>query len=128
MSVALEFQEKWQFLNAVGTIDGKLIVIIPPPNSGSNYYSYKYTNLIVLLAIAGPIYEYLFACVGTNRRMKYSGIWNKSSLCRAIKNREIGLPKPRVLPYCLEKILFLILGDDAFALKKYMMKPLTNAT
>ena len=122
MSVAREFQEKWQFPNAVGAIDGKHIVIIPPPNSGSNYYNYKHTNSIVLLAIAGPNYECLFADVGTNRRMNDSGIWNKSSLRRAIENREIGLLEPGVLPYCLEKIPFVILGDDTFALKNYMMK------
>ena len=39
MSVAREFQEKWQFPNTVRAIDGKHIVIIPPPNSGSNYYN-----------------------------------------------------------------------------------------
>ena len=32
-------------------------------------------------------------------------------------------PEPIALPYCLEKILFLTVGDDAFALKNYMMKP-----
>ena len=32
-------------------------------------------------------------------------------------------PKPIALPYCLEEILFLTVGDDAFALKNYMMKP-----
>ena len=30
MPVAREFQEKWQFPNAVGTTDGKHFVIIPP--------------------------------------------------------------------------------------------------
>ena len=123
MSVAREFQEKWQFPNAVGAIDGKHIVIIPPPNSGSNYYNYKHTNSIVLLTIAGPNYECLFVDVGTNGRMNDSGIWNKSSLRGAIENREIELPDPRALPNCLEKIPFVILGDDAFALKNYMMKP-----
>ena len=132
MSVAREFQEKWQFPNAVGATDGKHIVLIPPPNSGANYYNYKHTNSIVLLAIAGPNYKCLFADVGTNGRMNDSGIWNKSSLCCAIKNREIGLPEPRALlfgenwrsePCHLEKILFVILGDDIFALKNYMMKP-----
>ena len=130
MSVAREFHKKWQFPIAVGAIDGKHIVIIPPPNSGSNYYSYKHTNSTVLLAIAGPNYECLFADVGTNRRMNDSGIWNKSSLRRAIENREIGLPEPRALPYRLEKIPFVILGDDAFALKNYKMKlyPQRNLT
>ena len=60
--------------------------------------------------------------------MNDSGIWNKSSLSRAIENREIGLPEPRTLPYRLEKIPFVILGDDAFALKNYMMTPFPNAT
>ena len=57
MSVAHEFQEKWQFQNAVEASDGEHIVFIPPSNSGPNYYNYKYTNSIVLLAIAGPNYE-----------------------------------------------------------------------
>ena len=77
----------------------------------------------MLLAIAGPNYEWLFADVGTNGRMNDSGIWNKSSLRRAIENREIELSEPRALPYCLEKIPFVILGDDGFALKNYMIKP-----
>ena len=74
MPVAREFQEKWQFPNAVGATDGKHFVIIPAPNSGSIYYNYKHTNSTVLLAIAGPDYEWLFANVGTNGRMNDSGI------------------------------------------------------
>ena len=77
----------------------------------------------MLLAIAGPNYECLFVDVGTNGRMKDSRIWNKSSLRRAIENRERGLPEPRALSYHLEKILFETLDDDTFALKNYMMKP-----
>ena len=74
MSVAREFQEKWQFQNALEASDGKHTVIIPPSNSGPNYYNYKHTNSTVLLAIAGPDYEWLFANVGTNGRMNDSGI------------------------------------------------------
>ena len=53
------------------------IAIIPPPKSGSNYYNYEHANSIVLLALAGPNYECLFADVGSNGRMNDSGIWNK---------------------------------------------------
>ena len=86
----------------------------------------------MLLAIAGPNYKCLFADVGTNGKMNDSGIWNESSLRCAIENREIVLPEPRALlfgenwrsePCRLEKIMFVILGDDIFALKNYMMKP-----
>ena len=77
----------------------------------------------MLLAIAGPNYECLFADLGTNGRINNSGIWNKSNLCRAIENREIGLLEPRALPYRLKKLPFVILGEDAFALKNYIIKP-----
>ena len=101
----------------------KNIVIIPPPNSCSSYYNYNHTNSIVLLATAGPNCECLFADLGTNGRINNSGIWNKSNLCRAIENREIGLLEPRALPYRLKKLPFVILGEDAFALKNYIIKP-----
>ena len=136
--ISQDFKEKWQFPNALGAIDGKHIVIIPPPNSGSNYYNYKHTNSIVLLAIDGPNYpncpnypnypncpnyECLFADVGSNGRMNDSGIWNKSSLRHAIESGEMEFPEPKALSYRSEKLPFVIVGDDAFALKNYMMKP-----
>ena len=55
--------------------------------------------------------------------MSNSGIWNKSILHRAIGNREIGLSEIIALPYRFQKILFVILGEDAFALKNYMTIP-----
>lgn len=46
-----EFPEKWQFQNALGAVDGKYIVIILPPNSGSQEYNFA------LLAIGGLNYN-----------------------------------------------------------------------
>lgn len=50
-SRSLEFPEKWQFQNALGAVDGKYIVIILPPNSGSQEYNFA------LLAIGGLNYN-----------------------------------------------------------------------
>ena len=55
--------------------------------------------------------------------MDNSGIWNKSRLHRAIRNREIELSELIALPCRFQKILFVILGEDAFALKNYMTRP-----
>ena len=62
--------------------------------------------------------------------MNDSGLWNKSSLRRAIESGKMEFPEPRALPYHLEKILFVIVGVDALALKNDMMKsfPQRNLT
>ena len=121
-TIVHDFQGKWQFLNAIGAIDGKHIAIIPPPDSVSSYYNYKHTNSILLLAIAGPSYQCLFADVESNGRMNDSGLWNKSSLRCAIESGKMEFPEPRALLYRLEEIPFLIVGDESFALKNYIMK------
>ena len=119
LTVSEQFEEKWQYPNGVGEIDGKNIVIISPTSRVSHYYNYKHTNSIVLHAIAGPNYECLFADVGSNGIMNDSGIWNKSK----IESGDICFSEPQVLPYGTLKVPVVLIGDDAFALKHYMMKP-----
>ena len=84
--------------------------------AGSYYYNYKHTHSIILLAIAGPEYECLYADVGSNDRGNDSGVWNKSSLLKAIQNGSVLSVNGVIAPY-------IFVGDDTFALKKFMMKP-----
>ena len=54
--------EEWrQMPLCLGAIDGKHVAIRPPANSGSWYFNYKKTFSIILMAIAGPDYECLYA-------------------------------------------------------------------
>lgn len=39
--IAKQFEERWNFPNCLGCVDGKHIEIIPPANSGSYFYNYK---------------------------------------------------------------------------------------
>ena len=73
------------------------------------------------MAIAGPEYKCLYADVGSNGRVNDSGIWSKTSL-QGIQDGSFKLSKDEKLSNG-EITPYVFLGDDAFALKKFMMKP-----
>jgi len=101
----------------------KHVTIKKPANCGSYYYNYKHTHSIILLAIAGPNYECLYADVGSNGRVNDSGVWNNSSLLQSIQDGSVKLPKDDELAVSGVTLPYVFVGDDAFALKKFMMKP-----
>lgn len=123
VNIASQFQQRWNFPNCIGAIDGKHIVIQPPANAGSYYYNYKHTNSIVLMAVAGPDYECIYADVGTNGRISDGGVWNKCSLSQGTEDGSVSFPPTKCFPYGVTKIPYVFVGDDAFALKKNMTKP-----
>ena len=123
LQVSELFETRWQFPHCIGAIDGKHIMIQPPVGSGSEFYNYKKNFSIILLAIAGPDYECLYADIGCRGRSNDSGVWNASELYSLFEDGMMGLPSPRPLPHGVEEVPYTIVGDDAFALKPYMMKP-----
>ena len=88
------FESRWNFPHCLGAIDGKHILITPPPDSGSQYFNYKKSFSV---AIAGPDYEYNVD-IGTKGRANDSGVWNKSDIRIQIEDENLGLPPPSPLP------------------------------
>ena len=60
-----------------------------------------------------------------NGRVSDGGVWNRSCCGQAIENSvsEINFPPPEPLPYRTSDCPYVIIGDDAFALKPNLMKP-----
>ncbi|ESO10488.1 hypothetical protein HELRODRAFT_91781, partial [Helobdella robusta] len=65
---AKQFEDRWNFPNVLGAVDGKHIKVVPPPDSGSYFYNYKEYNNMVLMAIANANYEFVMVDFGINDR------------------------------------------------------------
>ncbi|KAL4152672.1 hypothetical protein QTP88_000505 [Uroleucon formosanum] len=104
------FNSLWNFPSCIGAIDGKHIVMECPANSGSNYY--KGTFSIVLLALVDHNYNFTCIDIGSYGSNSDGGIFAKSALKKAIEEHVLDTPTDSV-----------ILGDDAFPLLPYLMKP-----
>lgn len=121
-AVAKQF-EKWNFPHCVGAVDGKHIAIWPPKESGSYYFNYKGSHSIVLMAVVNANYEFMYVDVGTNGRISDGGVWASSTLCARLLNGAMGLPADEQLSDSHRTLPYVFVGDDAFPLKRYFMKP-----
>lgn len=75
------------------------------------------------MALADANYKLLYIDVGCKGRISDGGVFNRSSLHAAIENNTLNIPPPRQLPSSNIELPFVIVADDAFALKTYLMKP-----
>ena len=104
-------------------MDGKHVVLQPPPNSGSYYFNYKHSFSIHLLALVDGDYKFLYVDVGCNGRVADGGVFRNSTLFAALEGNKLNVPQPIPIEENGQAIPYTIVADDAFPLKSYIMKP-----
>lgn len=110
--IAHFFNRRWNFPRVCGAIDGKHINIKKPPKSGAVHFNYKKQFSIVLFALVDAQYCFRYINVGAVGSAGDAGIFRTSTLYRALEQNHFNFPPDHV-----------ILGDEAFPLKEYLMKP-----
>nr|XP_022907401.1 protein ALP1-like [Onthophagus taurus] len=106
------FQTKWNFPNCIGTVDGKHIVIRAPHKTGSDYFNYKQSFSIILLALVDHNYCFTYMDIGAKGRASDGGVWRNCSLNEAMEANILNIPPNAV-----------IVADDAFPLTTSLLKP-----
>jgi hypothetical protein len=121
--ISEDFERRANVSHAVAALDGKHVAVRCPPNTGTLYHNYKGFFSVVLLALVDANYKFLWIDTGGLGSQSDCQIFNASELKEALESGDIGFPDPDPLPNDDRDLPYFILGDDAFGLRKYLMKP-----
>ena len=122
-AIAEQFARRWNTPHACGALDGKHVACRRPRNSGSLYYNYKGFYSVLLMGLVDADYNFLWIDVGGQGHMSDAQIFNESELKECLEDGSINLPQADPLPHDDTNMPYFFLGDDAFGLRTYMMKP-----
>ena len=124
----LDFEELWQFQYCWGAIDGCHIPIkCPKGNAASRkeYYNFKHFYSVVLMAIVDAKYRFIWGSCGFPGNsydsiiFQSTDLWDEIKQGNVIPNISKDVDGERVSPF--------LVGDSAFPLSTWLMKPYTNA-
>ena len=75
------------------------------------------------MALVDAEYRFLFCSVGAQGRVSDGGVFGECDLKKALDNNTLGLPDPVTYPQTSVPKPFVIVADEAFPLREYLLKP-----
>lgn len=126
--IARRFEERWQFPNCLGSVDGKHCRIIPPNGSGSFYYNYKGFHSIILMACANADYEFIWCEAGVNGRISDGGAIKQTKFYKKLINNDLNIPSREKCKNSFEPLPYVFVGDEAFSLRPDFLKPFSRSS
>lgn len=121
--VVQNYYNLWKFPNCFGAIDGRHCELKCPPHAGSTCFNYLKYHSIVLLGVADADKKFLVIDVGALGKQSDGGIFSASELYRRLENGSFNLPPNIMLPGTTLSVPPVLIGDEAFPLKPYLMRP-----
>ncbi len=122
-NIANDFHRMWNFPNCIGAMDGKHVNIQAPPNSGSMFYNYKKAFSVVLLALVDAHNNFIVVDVGAYGKSSDGGVFANSKLGKALNQGSLNVPANSRIPNTAIEVPYVIVADEAFPLKTYLMRP-----
>ena len=120
--ISQDFERIGGFPGIVGAVDGCHIPISPPRGHAYDYFNFHGWHSINLFALVDANYLFRFASIGTPGRVHDSAIYRESKLVTQYISQGY-FQGPSRIPHCP----YTILGDSAFPLHQYLMKPYPNS-
>ena len=87
------------------------------------YYNYKHYYSIVPQGLADAQYRFITIHVDAYGKQSDGGIFCHSSRYRLLSSNNFHMPHAKKLPLSDVELLFVILGDEAYPLLSYLMRP-----
>ncbi|XP_026682548.1 uncharacterized protein LOC113469223 [Diaphorina citri] len=129
MEISKRFDELSNVPNCVGCIDGKHIRIKCPAHSGSAFFNYHGFFSIVLMACTEADGLFTWVSVGECGRNSDGRVIRESGFFDCIEKKKLNIPPSQPLPNDNgPPFPFYFIGDQAFPLKTYVMRPYPRKT
>lgn len=75
------------------------------------------------MAVVNANYQFLMVDVGANGRISDGGVLYYTTFWEKLQNNTLNIPPPSCLPNTEEQFPYVFLGDEAFSLQPFLMKP-----